>query len=107
MFNYSHDCQGCTEIKSFLDLKEVLEELPARVESLDMCHYLGIKMCDELSRDSTLKPRTIAEEYCRLKTGPCWEDIVQHLCQDFRDNRLAKKTADAHNIFYHEYCSEF
>ena len=95
----------CTEIKSDLELERVLEQLPSRVSNEMMCRRLGIEGCNQLSRSGTLGPGMIAEEYCRQKVKPCWEDIVRHLCEDFGDNRLAKTVADSHNnILYSNYC---
>ena len=94
----------CTAINSDLELERALEQLPYHVSNEKMCRYLDIKMCNQLNRDGLLGPGTIAEMYFRQNIIPCWEDIVRHLCQDFRDNRLAKTVADSHGIQYSQYC---
>ena len=87
-----------------MDLERILEQLPSRVSNEMMCRYLNIETCSQLSRNGHLRPDAIAEEYFHLREAPCWEDIVKHLCQDFRDKRLAKTVADTYSIPFSKYC---
>lgn len=99
-------CVACTEIRTFKDLEYVLGEVSG-VSAAKKCDYLGLKKvtCNGLDpRDPNFN---LAKDYMKQNPEPCWENIIQILCEFFNDARLAKEVHKKYRVpksIYTKYC---
>lgn len=66
--------------------------------------YLKLKNCNDLQRDSKLKPFYLAESYLEQNPKACWEDIVRVFCELSKD-RLANEVVEQYELNIKD-CSE-
>lgn len=84
--------------EDYKTLEKVLDEI-SDCTYYNICKDLGILSgtCNELNNKgiSTFK---IAEKYLAQNPNSCWEKIIIHLREDFKEYTLAQKVADVQGI---------
>ena len=102
------DTAPCTEIEDYKALENVLDGVSGS-SYYKICRDLGILKgtCNQLKNDEDLSAFIIAENYLAQHPDHCWENIIHHLCEDFKDKRLAKEVAVSYHVpNYSELCKQ-
>ena len=99
------DSTDCTTIKNAKRLEYVLKEVSG-VPGDRMCSDLDITRgtCNSMGRKDVF---TLSQKYMEQHPEPCWENIIQVLCNDFDHHKLAKDVKDKYGVpeqVYKEYC---
>ena len=101
------DSTDCTTIKNAKKLENVLKEVSG-VLGDRMCSDLGITpaTCNSIGIKDAF---TLSQKYMEQHPEPCWENIIQVLCDDFDHYKQAKDVKDKYGVpeqVYKEHCEK-